>query len=66
MTGTELHVQQMAQIGALGILGHSHATNFATVLDYDHLQHVRTVSLQQATGIREVSSKNVPAGPSSP
>ena len=33
--------------------------------DYDYLEGKRIVSLEEAIGVREVSSKSVPAGPTS-
>lgn len=42
--------------------------NFVTmqkVVDYDYLENKRMVTLDEAIGVREVSSKSVPAGPTS-
>jgi len=43
--------------------------NFITVAkfaDYDFMENKRMVTLDEAIGVREVSSKTVPAGPISP
>lgn len=40
--------------------------NFLTVnkaQDYDYMEGKRLISLEEAVGVREVSSKEVPAGP---
>ncbi len=62
--------------GVLGVLttqlmqsGNIAQNNFITVqkvVDYDYLENKRMVTLDEAVGIREVASKQVPAGPTSP
>ena len=53
---------QLMQTGAIA------QNNFVTlqkVNDYDFLENKRMVTLDEAIGVREVASKNVPAGPTS-
>lgn len=57
--GTLLH-NQLAQSGVIA------QNNFITVgkaQDYDYLEGKRMVTLEEAIGVREVSSTQVPAGP---
>jgi hypothetical protein len=54
--------------GRLGDSGQIAQNNFITlqkVVDYDYLENKRIVTLDEAIGVREVSSKVVPAGPQS-
>ena len=58
----ESEMSMVAQSGRIA------QNNFITVSkgqDYDYLEGKRIVSLEEAIGVREVSSKSVPAGPSS-
>lgn len=64
--------QNANQIGQLGVQlqqsGIIAQNNFITTTkaqDLDYLEGKRLVSLEEAVGVREVASKNVPAGPTS-
>lgn len=53
----------LATIGALAI---GNVTTIHKVLDNDYMENHRLVSIVQALGAREVTSKQVPGGPYSP
>jgi hypothetical protein len=55
-----LMVQQLTQTG---IIAQNNFVTVQKVVDYDYLENKRMVTLDEAVGIREVSSKKVPAGP---
>lgn len=60
----ELIGQSMGQLSGSAVIAQN---NFITVnksLDYDFIEGKRLVGLTEAVGVREVSSKRVPAGPS--
>lgn len=60
---SELAMEQLSQSGVIA------QNNFITTTkaqDLDYLEGKRLVTLEEAVGIREVSSKEVPAGPSVP
>lgn len=57
--------QSMAAIGQVGQLAASDARFAAQAQTLDYLEGKRMVTLEEAIGVREVSSKNVPAGPTS-
>ncbi|GAG09722.1 unnamed protein product [marine sediment metagenome] len=59
----ESEMSQIAQSGRIA------QNNFITTIkfaDNDYLEGKRIVSLEEAIGVREVSSKSVPAGPNVP
>ncbi len=66
--GTDKYHALMEQnMGALGQSGVIAQNNFITVSkaqDLDYLEGKRLVSLEEAVGVREVASKQTPAGPS--
>lgn len=60
---SEIAMEQLAQTGAIA------QNNFVTVQkaqDYDFMENRRMITLDEAVGVREVTSKSVPAGPSVP
>ena len=59
----QAHEQNMAALAQVGVVAQQHFTNFAKLADYDYLEGHRLVGLTEAMGVREVSSKKVPAGP---
>lgn len=62
----ELVGQSMGQLSGSSVVAQN---NFITVnksLDYDFIEQKRMITLEEAVGVREVSSKRVPAGPSVP
>lgn len=58
--------QNMGQIGQSGVVAQNNFITVSKAQDLDYLENKRHVSLVQALGAREVGSKTVPAGPSSP
>ena len=68
----DLHEQNMAQLGQLGLrlhqvgtVAHENFTQTTKFADLDYLEGKRLVGLTEAMGVREVASKSVPAGPAS-
>lgn len=55
--------QSMAAIGQIGQVAQSNFVTTTKAQDLDYLEGKRLVSLEEAVGVREVSSKSVPAGP---
>lgn len=60
-----LHEQNMATLGQSGVVAQNNFITVQKVVDYDHIEQKRMVTLDEAVGIREVASKHVPAGPTS-
>jgi hypothetical protein len=61
-----LHEQNMAQLGAVGIVAQQGFTTVAKAFDYNYLQGKDMVSLTEALGAREVGSEVNPGGPRKP
>ncbi|WP_299467404.1 hypothetical protein [uncultured Gimesia sp.] len=55
----------LTQLMQSGTVAQNNFITVAKVVDYDYLENKRMVTLDEAVGIREVASKNVPAGPTS-
>ena len=55
--------QNMAQLGQSGVVAQNNFLTVSKAQDYDYLEGKRMVTLEEAIGVREVSSKQVPAGP---
>jgi len=53
------------QLAQSGLVAQNNFITVQKVIDYDYLENKRIVTLDEAIGVREVSSKVVPAGPSS-
>ncbi len=62
----QAHEQNMATLMQIGTVAQAHFVGFAKLADYDYLEGHRLIGLTEAMGVREVASKNVPAGPSVP
>ncbi len=58
-----LHDQNMAGMGAAMTRFISDAATVSKAADYMYLQDKGLVSLSEAVGVREVASKETPAGP---
>lgn len=58
-----LHEQNMATLGQSGIVAQNNFITVQKVVDYDHIEQKRMVSLDEAVGVREVQSEYNPAGP---
>lgn len=61
----DAHVENMSRLAKVGAVAHEHFTNFQAALNYDYLEGKRVIGVTEAMGIREVASKQVPAGPTS-
>jgi hypothetical protein len=59
----QAHVQNMAALQQTGVVAQNHFVGFTKLADYDYLEGHRLIGLTEAVGVREVSSKSVPAGP---
>ncbi len=55
--------QNLVQLGQTAVAMQNNFGLINKAMDYDHLKG--GVNLEEATGIREVASKSVPAGPTS-
>lgn len=55
--------QNLAQLGQTGIIAQNNFVTTTKAQDLDYLEGKRIVSLEEAIGVREVSSRQVPAGP---
>ena len=53
------------QLTQTGIIAQNNFVTVQKVVDYDYLENKRMVTLDEAIGVREVSSKQSPAGPTS-
>lgn len=53
-------LQRLNQIGSVA---HENFTTVQKVIDYDHMENKRMVTLDEAVGVREVQSQQTPAGP---
>ena len=61
----QAHEQNMAALCQIGVALQGHFASFTKLADLDYLEGHRLVGLTEAMGVREVASKNVPAGPTS-
>jgi len=59
----ELVGQSMGQLSGTGTVAQNNFVTVNKALDYDFIEGKRIVGLAEAVGVREVSSKQVPAGP---
>lgn len=57
--------QSLSQLSQTGVIAQNNFVTVQKAQDYDYLEGKRLVSLEEAVGVREVTSKNVPAGPTS-
>ena len=57
-----LHEQNMATLGQSGVVAQNNFITVQKVVDYDHIEQKRMVSLDEAVGVREVSSREAMAG----
>lgn len=55
--------QNMATLSQTGVVAQNNFVTVSKAQDLDYLEGKRLVSLEEAIGVREVSSKSVPAGP---
>lgn len=62
----ELIGQSMGQLSGTGVVAQNNFVTVNKALDYDFMEGKRVVDLVEALGAREVGSKSVPAGPTSP
>ena len=56
--------QSMAQLSGSAVVAQNNFITVNKIIDYDFLENKRIVTLDEAIGVREVSSQTVPAGPS--
>ena len=59
----ELIGQSMGQLSGSATVAQNNFITVNKALDYDFIEGKRIVDLVEGVGVREVSSKNVPAGP---
>lgn len=52
-----LHEQNMATLGQSGVIAQNNFITVQKVVDYDHIEQKRMVSLDEAVGVREVASR---------
>ncbi|MDM4015976.1 hypothetical protein [Roseiconus lacunae] len=57
-----LHEQNMAALGQSGVVAQNNFITTQKVVDYDHIEQKRMVSLDEAVGVREVASRESMAG----
>lgn len=62
----ELVGQSMGQLSNTNVVSQNNFVTVNKALDYDFIEGKRIITLDEAVGVREVSSKRVPAGPSVP
>ena len=62
----ELVGQSMGQLSGSSVVAQNNFITVNKALDYDFIEGKRMITLDEAVGVREVSSKSVPAGPSVP
>jgi hypothetical protein len=62
----ELIGQSMGQLSGSSVVAQNNFITVNKALDYDFIEGKRMIGLEEAVGVREVSSKRVPAGPSVP
>lgn len=55
----------IASLAQTGLIAQNNFVTINKALDYDFMEQRRIISLEEAVGVREVSSKSVPAGPTS-
>ena len=58
-----LHEQNMAHVGQSANIAQNNFITTTKAQDLDYLEGKRLISLEEAMGVREVSSRQVPAGP---
>jgi hypothetical protein len=56
----------LTQVMQTGQVAQNNFVTVAKLTDYDYMEGKRVIGLTEAVGVREVASKSVPAGPSSP
>lgn len=61
----ELIGQGMAALSGIAQVAQANFVTVNKVVDYDFMEGKRMIGLDEAVGVREVASKNVPAGPTS-
>lgn len=59
----ELMSQSMGTLSQSGVVAQNNFITVNKALDYDFMENRRMITLDEAVGVREVSSKSVPAGP---
>ena len=59
----DIHEQNMSQLGQVGVIAQQNFVTVTKAADYGYLQDKDLVSLAEAVGVREVSSRVNPAGP---
>lgn len=59
----ELIAQSMGQLAATAAIAQNNFVTVNKALDYDFIEGRRIIDLAEAVGVRETSSKSVPAGP---
>ena len=57
--------QLMLQLSQSAVIAQNNFITVSKAQDYDYLEGKRVITLEEAVGVREVSSKSVPAGPTS-
>ncbi len=57
--------QSVASLAQTGLVAQNNFVTVNKALDFDFMEQRRIISLEEAVGVREVSSKSVPAGPTS-
>jgi len=62
----ELVGQAMGQLSGSSVVAQNNFITVNKALDYDFIEGKRIVTLEEAVGVREIGSKSVPAGPTSP
>ncbi len=60
----QLMEQNMGALAQSGVIAQNNFITTGKAQDYDYLEGKRLVSLEEAVGVREVASKQTPAGPS--
>lgn len=57
--------QSMGQLSQTAIVAQNNFVTVNKALDYDFMEQRRMITLEEGVGVREVASKQVPAGPTS-
>lgn len=55
--------QSLGQLSQSGVIAQNNFITITKAQDFDYLEGKRLVSLEEAVGVREVTSRQVPAGP---
>lgn len=53
-----IHEQHLTSLGAIGVMAHAHNQQFNKILDLEYEADRKSVSLVEALGVREVTSKS--------